>query len=63
MNVINRQFTHLANSIVISIPKTVESSRVFVRRCFLTHTFWNGRIVEIRPFILCGLGGGFSEGF
>jgi hypothetical protein len=30
---------------------------------FLTHTLWNGRIDEIRPLILLGLGGAFLEAF
>ena len=32
-------------------------------RCPRTHTLWNGRIGEIRPLILWGLGGLFFEGF
>ena len=35
----------------------------FRRDLFRTHTFWNGRIDEIRPLILCGLGGGFWQPF
>ena len=34
-----------------------------IRLCFVTHTLWNGRIVEIRPLILWGLRGGFSDAF
>ena len=34
-----------------------------VQRCFLTHTFWNGRIDEIRPLILLGLAGLIFEAF
>jgi len=32
-------------------------------RCFLTYRFWNGRIDEIRPFVLCGLWWRFLEAF
>ncbi len=31
--------------------------------CYPSHTLWNGRIGEIRPLILWGLGGLFFEAF
>jgi hypothetical protein len=31
--------------------------------CISIYTFWYGRIDEIRPLILLGLGGAFLEGF
>jgi hypothetical protein len=31
--------------------------------CITTHTFWNGRIDEIRPLILSGLASGILEAF
>lgn len=31
--------------------------------CFWRYTFWDGRIGEIRPFVLWALGGAFQEPF